>query len=88
MRMSNTKLFDEFLKDNYKPAEEDQGAHIAEVIENQLTQRLREFETKLDDKLNQINQINQTQKEEIQDTPDNEDPAPEEQPEGGDVESA
>lgn len=85
MRMSNTKLFDEFLKDNYKPVEEDQGAHIAEVIENQLTQRLREFETKLDDKLNQINQ---TQKEEIQDTPDKEDPAPEEQPEGGDVESA
>ena len=85
MRMSNTKLFDEFLKDNYKPVEEDKGAHIAEVIENQLTQRLREFETKLDDKLNQINQ---TQKEEIQDTPENEDPAPEEQPEGGEGEIA
>ena len=48
MRTTGTQLFDEFAKDFAQPMPEHSGAHMAEVMENKLSNMLEEHTKRME----------------------------------------
>ncbi len=58
MKMTSTQLWDEMLKDNATPVQEDQGAHIAELMEGKLSSLLDKYENRLNEAVESLNRPN------------------------------
>lgn len=58
MKMNSTQLWDEMLKDNIVPVQEDQGAHMAEVMEGKLSSLLDKFENRVNEAVESLNRPN------------------------------
>lgn len=58
MRMNSDQLWNEMLKDNAVPVQEDQGEHMAEVMEGKLTSLLDKFENRVNEAVEAINRPN------------------------------
>lgn len=58
MKMNSTQLWDEMLKDNAVPVQEDQGEHMAEVMEGKLASLLDKFENRVNEAVESLNRPN------------------------------
>ena len=65
MKMNSTQLWDEMLKDNIVPVQEDQGAHMAEVMEGKLASLLDKFENRVNEAVESLNRPNSSSSEEL-----------------------
>lgn len=65
MKMNSTQLWDEMLKDNIVPVQEDQGAHMAEVMEGKLSSLLDKFENRVNEAVESLNRPNNSSSEEL-----------------------
>lgn len=58
MKMNSTQLWDEMLKDNAVPVQEDRGEHIAEVMEGKLSSLLDKFQNRVNEAVEALNKPN------------------------------